>query len=407
MPFLSLPNEIILQIVDFLDDSDPQKPMEYGKHKETIRAVMALRLTCNLFAKIAFRHLFRTYCLLPSLKCWLRLCSIVRLDIFGRHLETLALERHHEGTYLYKGAMSCISNSPKYSNIDLSLLPKLKVIKAEDKWLLTKKPKSKIRIPLGQCKIQAFSFTEYEPAIWKVLGEITEISSYDFELSSLNCYMGARGPWLTLLSMDFSGLKDLRLASDGFNCNRYRYNLWPDIELLTKLQSLPNLEEFHLDQYFFGREEANASTVNYTTNVLKYLERKDWPRLRHLDLRYLTTTVADFQTFVAPHAGTLTRFQMHSGIVCPSVTEEEREQRFFLPHWIRTVVCPRGGGTSFEHYGGQPEGFYETPEDYDQPVKGRAGDVEGEDIIMGDYEDDAEFEYFERDAQGDIIMADL
>lgn len=398
---------MIIQIVDSLDDSDPQKPINYEKHREMIRAVMALRLTCKLFARIAFPHLFRTYCLLPSIKSWFKLCNIVAFNIFGRHLEILALEKHHEGTYDYKEIMRNISNSSKYCNIDLSLLPKLKVLKAEDKWLLTKKPKSKTQIPPGACKIQASSFTQYEPAIWSVLGSLTLISRFGFEVSSLNCYMGVYGPWLALLSLDFSGLKDLRLASDGFYSNRYRSNLWLDIKLLSKLQHLPNLEEFHLNQYFFGREEASASTVNFTTNVLKYLEKKDWPRLRHLDLRYLTTTVADFQTFIAPHAGTLTRFQMHSGIVCPGVTEEEREQRFFLPHWIRTVVCPRGGGTSFEHYGGQPEGFYETPNDYEEPVKERAGEVDGEDIIMEDYEDDAEFVDFEKDVQGDIIMADV
>lgn len=407
MPFLSLPDEMILQIMDSLDDSDPRGPIEYDKHRETIRAVMAMRLTCKPFARIAFPHLFRTYCLLPTLKSWLKLCGIVALDHLRRHLETLAFERHNEGTQNYREMMKSISNDIKYFEIDLSLLSKLKVLKAEDKWLITKKANSKIQIPLGECKIQAFSFTKHQPAVWSVLNDLTEISSYDFEFASLNCPMGINGPWLTLLEMDFNGLKDLRLASDGFYSNRYRSNIWPDIELLAKFEHLPNLEEFHLNQYFFGREEATASTVNFTTNVLRFLQKKDWPRLRHLDLRYLTTTVAEFETFVAPHAGTLVRFQMHSGLVCPGVTEEEIEQRYFLPHWIRTVICPRGGGASFEHYEGQPEGFHETPEDYNQPVKAQAEDVDGEDIVMGDDEDNAEFVPFERDAQGDIIMTDV
>lgn len=398
---------MIKEIMDSLDESDPKKPFDIQKHRVMIRALMALRLTSKLLGTIGFPYLFRTFCLLPSLKSWFQLCNIAAISSYGMHLETLALERHDEGTYFYKALMRRNSTSPQYCHLDLSLLPKLKILKSEKNWLLTKKPRSKVQIPLGKCVISTMSFANCRPAIWSVLGDLTGISCYDFEITALNCCMGALGPWQTLLTMDFSGLKNLRLSSDGYYSNRYRYNLWPDIELLTKLQRLPSLEEFHLDQYFFGREEASASAVNHTTNVLKLLLKKDWPKLRHLDFRYLTTTVADFQAFAAPHAGTLASFQMHSGIVCPRATEEERKQRFYLPHWIRTVVCPRRGGTTFEHYEGQPEGFYETPEDYDETsVTGRAGDVEGEDIVMEDYEDNAEFVYFEQDIQGDVIMAD-
>lgn len=435
MFLLSLPNEMILQIADSLDDSDPYKPIDYGKHRERIEAVMALRLSCKLLSKLAFPHLFRTYCLLPSLKSWLRLCGIAQLDSLGKHVETLALEKYsqHDSIADFKIMMRWISSQPGYSNIDLSVFPRLKVLKGEDKWLLTKKIQNgkKIGIPPGQCVIEAITFsTEYrqQPPVWSLLDDLTEISRHGFEFTSLNCCLGVNGPWLSLSYMDLSGLRDLRLSSDEFYSSRYPINLFPDIELLQKFQHLPYLEEFHLNQYFFGCEKLEASqaaaaaaaapvhpNVNYTTNVLKYLQEKDWPRLRHLDLRYLTTTVADFQTFVAPHAGTLSRFQMHSGLVCQrGVTEEERQQRFFLPHWIRTVICPRGGGTSFEHYGGQPEGFFETPEDYDQPVRGEAaGDVDGEreDIVMGDYEDDvdddAEIVNFKKDVQGDIIMANV
>lgn len=394
--------------MESLDQSNPEKPHNYEKHREMTKALIALRLTCKLFGEMAFRYLFRTFCLLPSLESWLKLCNIAAINRYRRHLEILALERHHKGTYDYKALMRQVSNSPHFCLLDLSLLPKLKIVKAEDNWRLTRKPGSKVQIPIYQCNIYAISFANCKPAIWDVLGDLSEISRYDFEISSLNCHMGSCGPWQNLLNMDFSGLKELRLASDGFHSNRYRYNLWPDIKLLTKLQHLPNLEEFRLDQYFFGREEDSPSTINFTTNALKYLLEKDWPRLRHLDLRFLTTTAADFQAFVAPHAGTLASFQMHSGIVCPGATDDERLQRYYLPHWIRTFVCPRGGGTVFEHYGGQPEGFYETPEDYEEhSVKGRAGDVEGDDIIMGDYDDDAELVCFEQDAQGDTIMADV
>ena len=397
---------MIIQIADFLDFSDPHKPIEYDKHRETMRAVMALRLTCKLFAEIAFPHLFRTYCLLPSELSWFKLGAIATSDRLRGYLETLALEKHNEGTQRYKERMRAISDDVRYRIIDLSLIPKLKVLKAEDKWLVTKKAKSKIEIPRGQYTIHAVSFTMHHKAIWSVLSNLTKPSSQDFEFVSLNCPMGLNGPWRSLLNMDFSRLRYLRLTTIGVNANLFLLNLPPDIALVQRFRNLPNLEEFHLNQFFVGREEED-STVNFTANVLQILQKKNWPRLRHLDLRFLTTTVADLWTFVAPHEGKLAHFQMHSGLVCTNVTEEEREQRYILPHWIRTIICPRGGGTTFEHYGVSPGTFYETPEDYDQPVKGQAGDVDGDDLTMGDYDDDAEFVYFERDAQGDIIMADL
>ena len=88
-------------------------------------------------------------------------------------------------------------------------------------------------------------------------------------------------------------------------------------------------------------------------------------------------------------------------------------RRFYLPHWIRTIVCPRGGGTRFEHFLGQPEGFYEAPEGYEDDAKekhcgrGREGPAEDEDIMMEDYEDDTESEFLEEDAEGDIVMTDV
>lgn len=405
MSLLCLPNELIIQIADSLDDSDPRKPLEYGKHRETVRAVMALRLTCKLFSEIAFPHLFRTFCLLPSQLSWLKLCAIVDSDKLRSYLEILALEKHDESTQRYREEMRVISRDLRHHFVDLSLLPKLKVLKAEDKWLITKNPKSKIPSPRYQCAIHAYSFTIYHEPLWNVLSAMSKASSYGFEFVSLNCHMGFNGPWKSLLKMDFSRLKILRLATEGLHANLYQSNLSPDNLLVARLRHLPNLEEFHLNQFFVGRE--NVSTVNFTTNVLELLQKKDWPRLRHLDLRFLTTTVADFWTFVAPHAGTLARFQMTSNLVWPGATRAERWQRWFLPHMIRTVICPRGGGTTFEHHGVSPGMFYETPEDYDQPVKGQAGDVDGEDRIMGDYDDDAELVYFERDFEGDIIMADL
>lgn len=404
---------MITQIIDCLDESDPEKSFEVGKHRGMCRSLMALRLTCQKLERIASRQLFRTFCLSPSLRSWLNLCNVAAVRRFGMHIQTLALEGHDKGTYTYKWMMKAASAWPEYCLLDLSLLPKLKILKAEDKWLIKKRPRTNFQIPLGHCKIHAISFADWKLAVWSVLGDLTGIAQYGFEISAVNCYLGVFGPWQTLLNMDFSGLKYLRLCSDGYYSNRYKYNLWPDMNLLAKLHHLPNLEEFHLSQYFFGRDDTSQPKVNRTTNVLKFLLAKDWPRLRHLDLQYLTTTVADFQAFVAPHAGTLSSFQMHSGLVCARVTDEEKLQRFYLPHWIRTVVCPRGGGTKFEHFLGQPEGFYEAPEDYEDDAKEEHfaksgdGDIEDYDIIMEDSEEDAKLVDFEKDFQGDVIMVDV
>lgn len=81
------------------------------------------------------------------------------------------------------------------------------------------------------------------------------------------------------------------------------------------------------------------------TNVLGQLKAKKWPRLRHLDMRFLTTTVADFQAFVAPHTGTLKTFRLYAQLL-----EGEKEQRDCLLHWIRTGVCPQEGGAEFRHF---------------------------------------------------------
>lgn len=123
-----------------------------------------------------------------------------------------------------------------------------------------------------------------------------------------------------------------------------------DEELLARLYHLPSLEEFLLDQGFPDHSGLNPLILATTTNVLKQLARaKDWPRLCRLDLRHLATTVADFQTFVAPQVATLQTFQWYGGLLWEPVTWEEQVERFYLPRWIRTIICPKGGGARFEH----------------------------------------------------------
>lgn len=57
----------------------------------------------------------------------------------------------------------------------------------------------------------------------------------------------------------------------------------------------------------------------------------------------------DFQTYAAPHVATLQTLQMYGWLFCGQVTSEKKIQRFYLPRWIRTVICPKGGRTKFEH----------------------------------------------------------
>lgn len=168
-----------------------------------------------------------------------------------------------------------------------------------------------------------------------------------------------------------------------------------DISLLAKLQHLPHLEEFHLDQFYnhaltdptwlLMRSTTNMLTdpdwflMRSATNVLEKLSAKYWPRLRRLDLRFLTITVADFKAFVEPHAGKLKAFHMHGGLKCPKVSPEELVQRYYLPHWIRTVILPQGEGATFIHFLGLPGGSCEAEGQVSGSETGNSGvdDSEG------------------------------
>lgn len=209
--------------------------------------------------------------------------------------------------------------------------------------------------------------SESHLAFWNVLGGLTQITHYDFDILSLNCKLGSRNPWRLFVNINFTGLKYLRLF---FKANFWSnpYDSPADMDLLAKLQHLPNLEKFHLDQFFHRRSDPIWLMLRSMTNVLGQFKAKDWPRLQYLDLRFLNTTVADFQTFAAPHSGKLKTFHLHSGLLCAQVTQEEKVQRFYLPHWIRTVLCPRGGAAKCRHFLGQPGGWF--------VAEGEKGDAE-------------------------------
>lgn len=386
MSLIVLPIETILQILRHLDECEPEMPYWAEKHREMCRTLMSLRLTCRELEEIATGQLFQTFCLSPSWQSWKKFHTVATSEKLRRHLQTLALERHHDRrnfqswdawydcTLIYQQTMRSASNSPLLRVVDLSLLPNLKIVKAENKWMITKKPRSNVQIPFGRCQIRAISFATagQQPATWAVLGGLAKITHYDFDVISLNCRIGSYSPWRSLVNIDFSGLKYLRLFFKA-SLRHNPYDLPADISLLAKLHHLPHLEEFHLDQFNFALDESTWLLRRSTTNVLGRLSTKNWPQLRRLDLRFLTTTVADFKAFVEPHAGTLKVFHLHGGLKCPRMLPEELVQRYYLPHWIRTVVCPRREGAKFTHFCGQPEGSFEPEDEGSDSEDGNSG----------------------------------
>lgn len=53
-------------------------------------------------------------------------------------------------------------------------------------------------------------------------------------------------------------------------------------------------------------------------------------------------------------------------------TPEQRLQRFYLPYWVRAVICPKGGEAEFEIILGQPKGTY-LAEDLEDGAEQRDG----------------------------------
>ena len=402
MSLTTLPTETIIQIFHLLDECEPERPYWAEKHREMCSTLMALRLTCRKLGEIATGQLFRTFCLSPSWESWNKFHTVATSEKFRAHLQTLALERHYDRknfnswdawydcTLGYQQTMRSVSLSPLLGVVDLSLLPNLKIVKAEDKWMIAKKSRSTVQIPFGRCQIRASSLgtASKEPATWAVFSGLANMTHYDFEVISLNSRIGSCSPWRSLVNIDFSGLKYLRLFFHA-SLRKNPYDLPADMSLLAKLQHLPHLEEFHLDQFYnhalndptwlLMRSTTNMLTdpdwflMRSTTNVLKKLSAKYWPRLRRLDLRFLTTTVADFKAFVEPHAGTLNAFHMHGGLKCGQESSEELLQRYYLQHWIRTVICPQGGGAIFNHFLGQPEGSFEAEGEVRDSAQGDSG----------------------------------
>lgn len=217
--FASLPIETITHIFDLLDESEPRKPCDLREHREMCKTLMALRLTCKELEEIATRQLFRTFCLSPSLDSWLKLHTIANSRKFQGHLEILALERQNDpenflsrNQSAYEPMAEKISKTsfplgddhsrfsswdrsiyeilnkippetPLPFSLDLALFPNLKVLKAEDKWVLTKTPRSNVKIQPGCCQIRVFSFFRRPSTVWDIFSGLPEILRYDFQIS--------------------------------------------------------------------------------------------------------------------------------------------------------------------------------------------------------------------------------
>lgn len=198
--------------------------------------------------------------------------------------------------------------------------------------------------------------------------------------------------WCCTESADLSDLRYLRLTFERFES----YKLLLDTDL-GQLRELPNLEEFHLDQFFPGRSD-DSENLDEMTNVLKLLSNvRNWPRLRHLDLRYLITTVEDLKAFVAPHvsAGTLKTVELHGNLICAQLTEDEKQKRIDLPHWIKTLICPDGGGVTLKYVLGPPEEFYE----FESPPSNTAGS-------LSNVEESYASEYWQGSTEGSVRDAE-
>lgn len=409
MSLISLPIEIVTQIFNFFDESEPQKPHRVAEHKEMCKTLMALRLTCRELEEIARRPLFRTFCLWPSLKSWKKLHSIMASEQVRVYLQILAFENYpdrsifncwedwNENTVKRQQGKNTVRKSSDLFFLDFSLLSNLKVLKAKDCWLITKMPRSTIKIPWGRCQLR-LGFYRGSPGkwiFWDMLIWLVKITHYEFEISSLNCELGPSGPLKYLLNFDFSGLKYLRLYFEN-SYLRISHALPMDLKILDKLQNLPNLENFLLDESYDGYPAFRALMpmmeneretylslfrpryipdlllrIHSTTNVLQKLRDKQWPRLCHLELRSLNTTVADFQAFTKPHAGWLKSFQLINQLRCADKSVEEEARRHDLTHWIQTVLCPQGGETKVKIVD-EVAGYYGC-EDWD----GNAAELEG------------------------------
>lgn len=347
MSLARIPIEIITDIFDLFDESNVEMPLKIGEHRKMCKILMALRLTCKTLEGVATRQLFRTFYISQSRRSWLNAHSFAANQELRQYLQTLVFfDSHDDDVASYWQKYNDAKKSLKLRFLGFSQFPNLKVFKLDDTWMLRKNARSSVEIPLGRCGIRLTRRGAMIPGF-------DEMARYDFRLVSISHSL-----WLPTKSLDLSSLKSLRLS--------FYPVWWFQVRLdndLDNLKDLPNLEEFHMNQFFPRRCDDNPN-LHSMTNVLEVIASgSNWPRLRHLDLRYLFAEVDQLKSFVALHAaaGTLKRLEIHGDLICAHVTPEEEQKRVDLPHWINTVICaPNGGVETFKHVTGPPEEWYEA-----------------------------------------------
>lgn len=346
MSLARIPIELITEIFDLFDESNVEMPFKIDRHRKTCKILMALRLTCKKLEGVATRQLFRTFYISQSRRSWLNTHSFAANQELRQYLQTLVFDGQDDDLASYWQKYNDAERSPKLRFLSFSLFPNLKVFKLGDTWMLRKKARSSVEIPLGRCGIRL-------TGRGTTITHFDEMARYDFRLVSISHSL-----WLSTKSLDLSSLKSLRLSF--YPVRWFQVHLENDLD---NLKNLPNLEEFHMNQYFPHRCDDNPN-LHSMANVLEVLASGgNWPRLRHLDLRYLFAEVDHLKTFVAllAAAGALKTLEIHGDLICAHVTPEEKQKRVELPHWIKTVICaPNGGVETFKHVMGPPEEWHEA-----------------------------------------------
>lgn len=346
MSLARIPIELIMNIFDLFDESNVEMPLKIGKHRKMCKILMALRLTCKTLEGVATRQLFCTFHISQSRRSWLNAHSFAANKELRQYLQTLVFDGRDDDVTSYWQKYKDAQKSPKLRFLGFSQFPNLKVFKLDDTWMLRKNARSSVEIPLGRCGIRL-------TGRGTMITRFDEMARYDFHLVSISHSL-----WLSTMSLDLSRVKSLRLSF--YPVRWFQVRLENDLD---NLKDLPNLEEFHMNQFFPRRCDDNPS-LHSMTNVLEVLASgSDWPRIRHLDLRYLFAEVDHLKSFVTLHAaaGTLKTLEIHGDLICAHVTPEEEQKRADLPHWIKTVICtPDGGVETFKHVMGPPEEWHEA-----------------------------------------------
>lgn len=345
MSIARIPIELITEIFNLFDESNVEMPLKIGKHRKACKILMALRLTCKILEGVATRQLFRTFYISQSRRSWLNAHSFAANPELRQYLQTLVFDGQDNDVASYWQKYKDAEKSPKLRFLGFSLFPNLKVFKLGDKWMLRKNARSSFEIPLGRCGIRL-------TGRGTTITRFDEMALFDFRLVSISHSL-----WLSTKFLDLSSLKSLRLSF--YPVRWFQVQLKNDFD---NLKDLPNLEEFHMNQYVPHRCDGNPN-LHSMINVLEVLASgDDWPRLRHLDLRYLFAEVDHLKTFVALQAaaGALKTLEIHGDLICAHVTPEEEQKRVDLPHWIKTIICDADRVETFKHVMGPPEEWHEA-----------------------------------------------